>query len=83
MPVMRTIRASELGAYLYCKRAWWYQKQDLPSENRAALDEGSAFHAAHGRQVLTARLMRLAGSLLLIAALTVAAVAFTLQLLAN
>jgi CRISPR/Cas system-associated exonuclease Cas4 (RecB family) len=76
----RTLRASEIGAYLYCKRAWWYQRQGLPSENEAALLEGTLTHRAHARGVLTARLLRLLGWLLLSAALVALAVGLTLLL---
>ena len=49
---MRTIRASEIGTYLYCQRAWWYQKRGEPSENLAAMVEGSEFHYQHGRAAM-------------------------------
>ncbi len=78
---MRTIRASELGSYLYCHRAWWYQQQGIESENLGEMTAGSAFHLQHGQKVLTARLLRLAGWLLLLAALVAGAVALTLLLL--
>jgi hypothetical protein len=40
----RTIRASEIGAFLYCRRAWWYQRQGFKPMNQEALDAGSDFH---------------------------------------
>ena len=45
---MRAIRASELGTYLYCKRAWWYQQNGEPSQNQAEMSGGTGFHPAHG-----------------------------------
>ncbi|MDD5369373.1 MAG: hypothetical protein PHQ40_09820 [Anaerolineaceae bacterium] len=66
---MRIIRASEIGAYLYCHRAWWYQRQGLPSENQAELTSGSDLHREHGRKVLVAGLLRALAMLLLLAAL--------------
>jgi CRISPR/Cas system-associated exonuclease Cas4 (RecB family) len=66
---MRTVRASEISAYLYCRRAWWYGRQGYESENQAALGAGRSLHAAHGRQVLVSGLQRLMAYLLLIAAL--------------
>ena len=42
----RTIRASEIGAFLYCHRAWWYQRQGFRPINQEALDAGSEFHNA-------------------------------------
>ncbi len=78
---MKTIRASEIGTFLFCQRAWWFQKQGQPSQNQAELAGGSAFHQQHGRQVIRADLLRLAGWILLILAIVLLAVALTLQLL--
>ena len=68
------IRASEIGSYLYCRRAWWYRKQGVESENRAELATGTELHRQHGRKVLAAGLLRMLGmTLLLIALILVAA----------
>jgi hypothetical protein len=78
---MRPIRASEIGAFLYCRRAWWYQSQGVESENQADLAGGTAFHQQHGRQVMGANLLRLAGWLLLALALITLVVTLTMQVL--
>jgi hypothetical protein len=77
---LRTIRASELGAYLYCHRAWWYQQQGIESENESELAGGSSYHLRHGQKVFAARLFRLGGWLLLLVALVLTAIALTLLL---
>ena len=66
---MKTIRASEIGAYLYCRRAWWYRKQGLEPDNQPEMDAGTALHRQHGRQVLAASLTRTVGLVLLLLAL--------------
>jgi hypothetical protein len=76
---MRIIRASEIGTWLFCNRAWWYQSQGEPNQNQSELAGGSAFHHRHGRQVLVSSVLRAAGWLLLIIAVTLLAVALTLQ----
>jgi CRISPR/Cas system-associated exonuclease Cas4 (RecB family) len=78
---MRTIRASEVNSYLYCKRSWWYQKRGEPSENTAGLDAGTSYHHQHGRQVARATILRVLGWLILMAALVLTVVALTLHFL--
>jgi len=64
-----TIRASDIGNYLYCRRAWWYRRQGVESEDRAELAAGTDLHQHHGRQVLASSLTRTLGLILLLAAL--------------
>ena len=64
---MRPIRASEIGTYLYCARAWAYRQKGFESINQAEMIAGTDIHRRHGRQVLASRLTRtLAWILLLI-----------------
>lgn len=78
---MRTLRASELGSFLYCRRAWWYQLQGIRSQNQAELQGGTAFHHEHGRKVLQAQMLRLGAWAALLLALVLAAVGLTLLVL--
>lgn len=55
---MRKLRASELGSFNYCERAWWYEQQNLPSANQAAMDTGSQKHREHSRTVKLAAIYR-------------------------
>ncbi len=69
------IRASEIGSYLYCRRAWWYRKQGIESENQTEMAQGTELHRRHGRQVIAAGFLQLAGyALLLIAVLLIVVV---------
>ena len=71
---MRTIRVSEIGAYLYCQRAWGYARQGEPSANEALMQAGTEYHRQHGRRVMRAVLLRLVGwGLILFALLALAA----------
>lgn len=74
---MRTLRASEIGLYMYCRRAWWYHRQGVESQNKAELAAGITSHRQHGRQVLLSGVLRLVGWILLLAALIMAAVLLT------
>ena len=66
---MRTIRASEVGTYLYCARAWWYRQQGLESSNQAEMIAGTELHRQHGRTVIASGLTRILAVILLLAAL--------------
>ena len=62
------IRASEIGSFLYCRRAWGYQREGESSTNQVEMLTGTEMHAQHGRTVLTAGLLRgMAYGLLLLA----------------
>jgi CRISPR/Cas system-associated exonuclease Cas4 (RecB family) len=78
---MAVIRSSDIGNYLYCRRAWWYRKQGVESENQAELATGTEIHRKHGRQVLASSLNRTLGFILLLAALVLLAAYCTAQLL--
>ena len=78
---MRTIRASEIGAFIYCQRAWQYQQQGYESENQEELAIGSEIHYRHGRAVLVSGCLKAAAYLALLAALALLAIYLTGQVL--
>ena len=69
------IRASEIGQYAYCARAWWLARvKGLPSANAAQMRAGTEQHRTHGRSVERfRRLRRIAIALVLAGALLLAA----------
>jgi CRISPR/Cas system-associated exonuclease Cas4 (RecB family) len=75
------IRASDIGTYLYCRRAWWYKKQGIESVNQTELAAGTELHARHGRRVLASTLTRTAGLILLMIALALLVAYCTAQVL--
>jgi hypothetical protein len=66
---MKTIRASEIGSYLFCARAWWYQNKGTLSSNQSEMTAGSELHRQHGRVVIVSGLIRLLAIILLLVAL--------------
>ncbi len=75
----RVIRASEIGEYIYCHRAWWLGRvQGIENANRAQLDAGIIRHRAHGRSVQRAEWLQRAAL-----ALTLVAVVIAIVLLAQ
>jgi CRISPR/Cas system-associated exonuclease Cas4 (RecB family) len=78
---MQVIRSSDIGNYLYCRRAWWYRKQGFESENQIELSSGTELHRKHGRKVLAAGLLRTSGFLLLMVGLVLLVAYCTAQLL--
>ncbi|MBC8249220.1 MAG: hypothetical protein H8E90_06035 [Anaerolineales bacterium] len=75
------IRASELGEYAYCARAWWLGRVlGYRPANLERLAAGEAAHVRHGRKVISSRRLQrwayvslalalLAGALFLVLAL--------------
>lgn len=71
---MNIIRASEVGEYVYCARAWWLRRvAGLEPAGQARRELGTALHARHGRAVALSRALVIAG-----VALAVVAVALLL-----
>ena len=79
--LMPVIRASDIGNYLYCRRAWWYRKQGVESANREELFAGSQIHRQHGRQVILAGLLRTLAVILVLTALVMIVAYCTMQVL--
>lgn len=69
------IRASEIGEYAYCARAWKLKLEGhRPTAGGKARAAGEAWHREHGRAVQRVRQLRALSLLVLVIALTIAAV---------
>ena len=61
----RIIRASEIGQYDFCAKAWWLGSiEGVQPSNVRELQAGTAAHEEHGRQVQRAAQMQLAAIVL-------------------
>ncbi len=78
---MRTIRASEISAYLYCQRAWWYQLQGYEPANQAELSGGTELHYRHGQRLMISSCLQFTAYGLLLIALIILAIYLTNQLI--
>ena len=75
------IRASELGEYVYCARAWWLRReQGVESRNVAAMQSGRAAHDQHGRAVASAQTQRRLALVLAVLAISMAIVGIILAI---
>jgi hypothetical protein len=63
------IRASEIGQYAFCARAWWLGRvKGYRSANVGAMRRGTARHRRHGRAVEGYHLLRRVAVVLLLLA---------------
>jgi hypothetical protein len=73
------VRASDIGLWAFCHRAWWLAKvKDTPHRNPAILEAGVAAHASHGSQVVRARTLQRVGFGLIVAAVLLASLILVL-----
>ncbi len=77
---MPVTRASDIGSYLYCRRAWRYRRDGVESDNQAEMAAGTELHRRHGRKTLSAVLLRTLGLILLIVAILIFVAYCTAQL---
>jgi hypothetical protein len=76
------VRASDLGSWAYCNRAWWLaQVKGAAHEDPALLERGDAAHHAHGRMALNAGRLALIGVALGLAGLAILALSLMWQLM--
>jgi hypothetical protein len=64
------IRASEVGEFVYCARAWWLHRvEGLEPAGRERRERGTLLHARHGHAVAVSSALIWAGAGLLLLAL--------------
>ena len=75
------IRASEVGEYVHCHRAWWLgHVEGVENANSAVMEAGTVRHRAHGAQVQRAGWMQNA-SLLFVGIAVVAGILLVLAVI--
>jgi hypothetical protein len=53
------VRASDIGDYVYCRKAWWLQHvARIEAQDSTQARMGSAYHRKHGRDVRRGRIGR-------------------------
>ena len=64
------IRASEIGEYIYCARAWWLHRVvEVEPEGHERRERGTMLHQRHGRAVAGSRVLLLVALILIVIAL--------------
>ncbi len=70
------VRAGDIGAWTFCRRAWYLaQVKGVAHRRPEVLAQGTAVHAAHGRQVRRAGQAQRLGLILTAAGLLLALIA--------
>jgi len=77
----RTVQASELASFDFCRRAWGYTLAGLAAES-PRLQAGRRWHEVHGHGLARARWLRRAGWAMLLAALSLTIVLWLVPSLA-
>jgi len=73
----RIIRASEIGQYVYCAKAWWLGAiEEVEPSNVRELEAGTWAHAHHGREVAVAGLAQRVAIGLLLVGIALAIISF-------
>ena len=71
------VRASDIGLWAFCQRAWWLANvKQVAHQNPAILKRGSEMHRAHGETVQRAQRLRQLALVLLALALILAGLLF-------
>ena len=83
MPKDRSyVRASDIGVWTFCNRAWWLATvQKAPHQYPERLAHGEAVHQQHGRQLTLSRQLYSIGLALLAVALILLGLFILLQTL--
>ena len=75
------MRASDIGAWSFCERAWWLAHvQKAAHERPQQLDWGEQSHAAHGRLTARAQWLRKCGMALVAGGLILSGLLLLAQL---
>jgi len=78
------VRASDIGLWTYCHRAWWLAKvKGAPHRNPAVLEAGVAAHAVHGGQLVRAHRLQRVGLWLIAAAVLLVVVLIVLWMVSQ
>ena len=76
------INASELGTFLYCRRAWWYQKNGEKTANQTQMNLGTQLHEEHGKQVMQTGCLQTIAILFLLGAAILLLILFLQRMIA-
>ncbi|MGG5811676.1 hypothetical protein [Falsiroseomonas sp. CW058] len=63
-------KASEVGTFLFCRRAWWFERQGAPSDREPERVLGTAYHQRHGERVAATPRVQVLARLVLALAVT-------------
>ena len=73
----RLVRASEIGAFAFCERAWGYAARGEASERQPEIEAGQHYHARQMRRASWSLAMRRVGFASIILAAAALAIALT------